>query len=131
MAEVWKEVYKIKRKGLFPPPLPNNYMWGLPMPPDLPQTLAPKEVWFVRVCSFTFTFHSVDQIKVCLAYYEQKIHASSLIPANELGNYGGDSSECQRWFDRLPMYLLEEPKRKKVVAALRLAVCASTKDETR
>ena len=31
---------------------------------------------------------------------------------------GGDHWEYQRWFELLPMYLLEEPKRRKVVAAL-------------
>jgi hypothetical protein len=30
--------------------------------------------------------------------------------------------KIERWFERLPMYLLEEPKRKKVVQALAKAL---------
>jgi hypothetical protein len=36
--------------------------------------------------------------------------------------YNGIHWEAQRWFERLPMYLLEEPKRRKVVLALRQAL---------
>ena len=89
--------------------------------PALPQSLSPKEVWCVRVCSFTFVFHTPQQLEACLDYYSRRIHPSSRIPEDQLHNYGGDSGECQRWFDRLPMYLLEEPKRRKVVSALRSA----------
>jgi hypothetical protein len=96
-------------------------MWAFPLPPTLPTTLLPREVWYVRVCSFTFVFHTLQQLQACLDYYGKKTHPSSRIPFAELGNFGGDSSECQRWFERLPMYLLEEPKRLKVVAALRAA----------
>ncbi len=74
--------------------------------------LAPY-VYFVRVCSFTFEFHSIEQIKLCLAYFDKKIHLSSRI---DIG--GADSWEVQRWYERLPMYLLEEPKRLRVVKAL-------------
>jgi hypothetical protein len=122
MAEIWKEVYKAKRKGGSPPDADRNHMWGFPLPPCLPQTLSPREVWYVRVCSFTFVFHTPDQLEACLAFYTQKTHSSSRIPETSAdGNYNGDNGERQMWFDRLPMYLLEEPKRKKVVAALRLA----------
>ena len=76
------------------------------------------DVWYVRVCSFTFEFTHLDQVEACLNYYSQKIRPSSRIPASDLHLYGGDSSEVQRWFEKLPMYLLEEPKRKKVVEAL-------------
>jgi hypothetical protein len=33
-----------------------------------------------------------------------------------------DHWEAQRWFEQLPMYLLEDAKRKKVVAALQKAL---------
>ena len=72
----------------------------------------------MKVCSFTFTFDSIEQLERYLDYYSRKTHSTSRIPREELPNYGGDQSETQRWFERLPMYLLEEPKRKKVVAAL-------------
>ena len=78
---------------------------------------VPKWVYFVRVCSFTFEFHSVAQINECLQYYSAKIHPSSRLNV-------GDASvwEVQRWFERLPMYLSEEPKRKRVVKALAAAM---------
>jgi len=70
----------------------------------------------VKVCSFTFTFTSIDQLNACLDYYGQKIHPSSMLPAAQMAS--ADHWELQRWFERLPMYLLEEPKRRKVVQAL-------------
>lgn len=33
-----------------------------------------------------------------------------------------DEDEAQRWFERWPMYLLEEPKRRKAAGALRSAL---------
>ena len=120
MPQIWKETLVPKRKGDLPPHAADK-MWAFPLPPTLPTTLLPREVWYVRVCSFTFVFHTLQQLQACLDYYGKKTHPSSRIPFAELANYGGDSSECQRWFERLPMYLLEEPKRQKVVAALRTA----------
>jgi hypothetical protein len=96
-------------------------MQGFRVPPTLPASLAPREVWHVRVCSFTFEFKTVEQLEACLAYYNQSIHPSSRTPWYRLGDYGGDNGECQMWFERLPMYLLEEPKRKRVVAPLEKA----------
>jgi hypothetical protein len=74
------------------------------------------------VCSFTFVFHTQEQLEALLDYYSRKTRPSSRIPGDRLGDYGGDSWERQRWFERLPMFLLEEPKRKKVVGALRMAL---------
>lgn len=82
----------------------------------------------VRVASFTFEFERVQQLRDCLAYYQQKVHPSSRIPAKKMA-FGtrGDwrklrGWDVERWFERLPMYLLEEPKREKVVKALARAV---------
>ena len=123
MAAIWKDMLKPGQKGWPTPDLRSSlHMWGFPLPPTLPASLAPREVWHVRVCSFTFDFQSLDQLEACLGYYRQKIHPSSLIPWERLGDYGGDCGECQRWYERLPMYLLEEPKRKKVVTALERAL---------
>jgi hypothetical protein len=63
-------------------------------------------------------------LRECQAYFQQKIHPSSRVSANNLeADIGKDwraqrSWEIERWFERLPMYLLEEPKRQKVVKAL-------------
>jgi hypothetical protein len=92
------------------------------------KVLKPDEVITVRVASFVFRFKSVEQLKTCLAFFEKKIHPSSRIPAKVLAaDLGEDWRELrgwdvERWFERLPMYLLEEPKREKVLKALRKAL---------
>ena len=90
--------------------------------------LIPVQDVMLRVASFTFRFVSIEHLRDCLAYFQQKTHRSSRIPAKELvAEFGEDwrtqrSWEVERWFERLPMYLLEEPKRKKVVQALTKAL---------
>ena len=90
--------------------------------------LLPLEVVMVRVASFTFRFESATQLQECLRYFEAKTHPTSRVPAKELeAQLGSDwreqrGWEVERWFERLPMYLLEEPKRLKVVKALREAI---------
>lgn len=82
----------------------------------------------VRVASFTFHFDSEQRLRECLHYYEQKVHASSIVPAKILeSQLGADwreqrGWEVERWFERLPMHLLEEPKRQRVVKALKQAL---------
>jgi hypothetical protein len=86
--------------------------------------LAPREIVLVRVASFTFRFTTTKQLRECIEYYEQKTHPSSRIPAKVIAaDLGPDWRELrgwdvERWFERLPMYLLEEPKREKVLKAL-------------
>ena len=86
--------------------------------------LAPREVILVRVARFTFRFTTTKQLRECIEYYEQKTHLSSRIPAKVIAaDLGPDWRELrgwdvERWFERLPMYLLEEPKRQKVLKAL-------------
>jgi hypothetical protein len=74
----------------------------------------------VAVASFTFRFISTDQIRECLAYYECKTRPSSMRPTGGMSHW-----ENQRWFEQLPMYLLEEPKREKVVQALGRALAVA------
>jgi len=95
---------------------------------DGKQSLLPRYVIAVRVASFTFRFVSIEQLRECLRYYEQKTHPSSRISSKVLAaDLGEDWSglrgwEIERWFERLPMYLLEEPKRQKVIKALSRAL---------
>jgi hypothetical protein len=71
---------------------------------------------------------SVEHLRDCLAYFQQKTRPSSRIPAKDLAADLGEDWrtqrgwEVERWFERLPMYLLEEPKRARVVKALEKAV---------
>jgi hypothetical protein len=86
--------------------------------------LAPREVVLVSVASFTFRFTTTKQLRHCIEYYERKTHPSSRVCAKAIAaDIGPDwrelrSWEVERWFERLPMYLLEEPKRQKVLKAL-------------
>ena len=108
----WKEPYDwIKHR---------NQMWGEGAQPDVSrdEKLDPHGVYFVRTCCFEFEFHSLDQLRACLAYFSRKIQPTSRIPERDLPNYGGDRSEVQRWFERLPMKLMDNHRRPKVVAAL-------------
>jgi hypothetical protein len=84
-------------------------------------SLMPYKVCLVNVCDFTFEFHSVPQLKLCLEYYLAERHPSSRLPVYT-ENLGGDHWETQRWFEKLPQYLLEKPKRTKVVAAFTKAL---------
>ena len=78
--------------------------------------LIERWVYFVSVCSFTFPFQSLEQIRECLSYFSQKVHPSSMQPDVTLEHYWQD------WEQRLPYWLLEEPKRQKVVKALQTAI---------
>jgi hypothetical protein len=114
MATYWTEQFN--------PEIHRNHMWGseCDVPEHCDLRLDPRLVYFIRVCSFTFEFHSIGQIKQCLGYYNKKIHATSILSSEILktGTCGGDHGETQRWYERLPQKLLKESKRKKVVIAL-------------
>ena len=83
-------------------------------------SLVDYHVCSVSVCSFTFLFHSTEQLALCLEFYRRKHHPSSRLPVYSKGF--GDHWESQRWFDQLPQYLLEKPKRMKVIKALEQAM---------
>jgi len=99
-------------------------MWGEGAQPDQSrdEKLDPHCVYFVRTCGFEFEFHSLGQLQACLDYSSRKIQPTSRIPEKDLPNYGGDHSEVQRWFERLPMKLMGNHRRPEVVAALRSAL---------
>ena len=90
--------------------------------------LIPLQDVMVRVASFTFRFVSVEHLLDCLAYFQQKTHPTSRVPSEELAAQLGEdwrtqrAWEVERWFERLPMYLLEEPKREKVMRAIEKAL---------
>jgi hypothetical protein len=117
MARITIEDYKAVRHG--------NPMWYI----DDAQrerysrapTIVPYKVCMVDVCGFTFIFHSLSQLRLCLDFYSLEHHPSSRLPVYD-ENLGGDHWEAQRWFEKLPQYLLEKPKRAKVVTALKKAI---------
>jgi hypothetical protein len=91
-------------------------------------SLLPRHVIVVRVASFAFRFESAEHLQACIKYYERKTRPSSRIAAKTLAAELGEDWrklrgwEVERWFERLPMYLLEEPKRQKVLKALSRAL---------
>jgi hypothetical protein len=115
MARIWKETYDSAKHQA-----PIEY-WGSVDDHLRAPALIPKDVVMVHVASFTFQFMTVEQLRECLSYFEQKIHPISKrrVPP---GSSTGKHEESQRWFERLPMHLLEEPKRLKVVEALSRAL---------
>ena len=120
MARIWKEAFDSVKHGGLPDGLPDavepfRRQWTAP-------TLISHDVVFVSVCSFTFRFYSRQQLERVLNYYEQKIVPSSREAECVWGLRGGDHSEAERWFERLPLFLREEPKRLKVAKAVRDAL---------
>jgi hypothetical protein len=91
-------------------------------------SLLPRHVIVVQVASFTFRFGTIEQLQECIEYYQKKTHPSSRVPAKVIAADIGEDWrelrgwEVERWFERLPMYLLEEPKRQKVLKALHKAL---------
>ncbi|MBB5056466.1 hypothetical protein HDF16_001151 [Granulicella aggregans] len=113
MARIWVERYT--GSGV-----PFEYWGHSPTPRPEDRNLVPRNMLKVAVASFTFRFVCVEQIRDCLSYYEQQTHPSSRLSIN-----GGDHWEFERWFERPPMYLLEDAKRTKVVKALRKALAVA------
>jgi hypothetical protein len=84
--------------------------------------LVQKWVYFVQVCSFTFQFHGLDSIENMLIVFDQKPAPTS---HRTWDDGKGVDGENERYFwpvERLPLYLFEEPKRQKVVKALKRAL---------
>lgn len=109
MAHFWRERNHGRRFG--------DRAWSHPR---LTSDLDPRTDICVKVCSFTFHFESVDEIDEYINFYSQTTHPSSRRPMPE----GMDSFarwHAQRWFERLPLDLQEEPKREKVLKALHKA----------
>lgn len=92
------------------------------------RNLIPRSAIVVEVVSFTFRFDTTERLRECIAYYGSKVHPSSRVPAKQLAADLGEDWreqrgwEVERWFERLPMYLMEEPKRQKVLKALNKAL---------
>lgn len=97
--------------------------------------LLPKMSIFVDVCGFTFRFSSISHLKETIEFYRRKTHPSSRLPGPEWvrqqtradpKNYRmninkfirAEHTVMQRWWEKLPLYLQENGKRQRVIAAL-------------
>lgn len=111
MARIWKQANHGQRYGA--------RSFGIK--PSYARSLDPNENICVNVCSFTFYFVDKEEIEEYIAFFERRAHPSSRLPIAEdtdrFARWHG-----QRWYERLPLYLQEEPKRERVLKALRKAV---------
>lgn len=114
MSQIWKELYDpIRHRDFMTGYQGPGGVGGLDFPRD---NLIDKWVYFVREASFTFQFHSVQQIEEARAYFNQTVHPARRQPGHEL-------EHCwQRWFERLPAGLNGGTKRLKVLRALDEAI---------
>jgi hypothetical protein len=128
MAQIWTETYDPKkhsdkmRDSSRTPGVPDEQYRHAP-------TLQRYSIYFVRVCGFTFEFHNLEQLKVCLEFFSQKVRPSSRIRFSE-ADRGVHWLHwvSQRWFERLPMQLLEERRRVRIVPALKKALMRFEKE---
>lgn len=96
---IWKETYKNWKARDY-----DGLRHRLPQQ-HLRPALTTEWVYFVQVCSFTFVFETVEEIREYLDYYSKKTHPSTAVP-------GFNHGLRQTRFDQLPLYLREEPKRR-------------------
>ena len=81
-------------------------------------------IYYVDVCSFTFTFFSLKMLREYLEYYSQKTlpsgrrHNSSKYSTGPAASVGDGQSR----FERLPARLRKSGKRERVVKALKKAL---------
>lgn len=116
MAKWWKEeldtskhrdhIRAIWRGGYIPEPPKDN--------------LIEKWVYFVEVCSFTFQFMSLAQIREALEYFTQRGHPISSTKKRGPGWSG--EHWWQAWYQRLPARLFKKSKREKIIKAFKKAI---------
>jgi hypothetical protein len=116
MARFWKEPYsaeKARECGI------HDFEGGA--------VLGPRDtrwIYYVEVVGFTFAFFSVGMMREYLDFYSRKILPSSRTSALSPFSGGAAASvgDGQTKFERLPLWLRKEPKRRKVVKALERAL---------
>jgi hypothetical protein len=109
---LWKEKLDPNRHRDFTYPLQGGTEIS-----EAKDTLIENWVFMVNVCSFTFQFVRLEDIRDYLDYFSQK-------PLPSSGKSGGAALEpyWRAWHERIPMRLKNESKRVKVVKALERAL---------
>jgi hypothetical protein len=116
MAKLWKETYsreQAERLGI-------HDFEGVPV-------LGPSDarwIYYVQVCRFTFAFFSLAMIREYLDFFSQKVLPTSRLHGASpfSGGRAASVGDGQTRFERLPLRLRKEPRRQKVVKALKLAL---------
>jgi len=116
MAKWWTErLNPEKHKDHMATTMAGGASTPLPHPPGF----AAYPVYFVRVCGFTFEFHRVADIRMCLEHFSRKVHPSSRLHTSQLNPH---ERYWHPWHERLPLRLFEESRRLRVVKALERAL---------
>jgi hypothetical protein len=118
MARHWKERLDPTRHVRH---MDNRHIGGLPAA-STGDKMEARWVYFVEACGFRFEFQSVGEAGECLRFFSEKIRPSSREPGHGLEHY------WQRWHERLPLWLFEEAKRRRVVVALERAIGEWTRE---
>jgi hypothetical protein len=84
----------------------------------LPPENAGRWIYYVEVCRFTFVFTSLGEISRYLDFYSEKGRGG----CRRADGRPHPRDEGQNAFSRLPLRLRKEPKRQKVVQALKQAL---------
>ena len=116
MARFWKERYTVEKANQL----------GIHDFEGVPFVGSPDAAWiyYVEVCQFTFAFFSIDMIQEYLDFFARKILPSSRFDFGSPYSKGSAASigDGQTRFERLPLRLRKEPKRLRVVKALKRAL---------
>lgn len=110
----WKEPLDVRRH--------RDYVSGAQDAGGCPVDPSTSDGWvyFVRTCSFTFSFATLGQLREASDYFWQRIHPARREAGHELEHY------WQRWFERLPAGLIGGSKRPRVRRALARALASFT-----
>ncbi len=98
MAKIWRELLDVSRH--------RDHFHAGSWSQRRREHEGPSFSYFVQVAGFTFELASVEQIRVCLAFFEMRIHPSSRTPV-----FAPESGEWQAWHERLPARMLKGSKR--------------------
>jgi len=100
MATIWSETFDPRKHhdAMWPTAgVPRNHKWRA-------ASLQAHNVYFVRVCSFTFEFHNIPQLEECLRFFSQKIRPSG---RRDVSHFGPDPSLVhslsQQWHERFEL----------------------------
>jgi hypothetical protein len=113
MARIWTETFNPKRHA--------DKMRDVSVPaiPDLQRY----PVYLVGITGYTFEFHNIQQIEVCLRFFSQKVRPESMMQFLETDRHILElHAVSPRWFQELPLPLLEEHRRLEIATALTKAL---------
>ncbi len=107
MSKVWRERKNATKHKDFM----NSYVLG-GIPVEKRDNLIIDWVYFAEVEGFIFQFISLEQVKECKTYFEQKTHSSTKAFHPPYEHY------WQPWYCRLPKGITKKNKKRKVLKAL-------------